>query len=701
MLPEKRVVRVHAVADVPDTDCDLSHPIWRNVSWNSGFVLADQPEAPAPDLTEFAVVHDAENLYIAVKTTVTDLSGQPRYYTREDPKGAIQMMIDSEGVGRRTASFVLSGDGSAVGNLVDTEGQLDHWPGVIRCGFRDDGETWIVQFALRLADFRYTANSIQQWKFNLMRFPSWNTPHLWSTFAPLKEGTARKFYLPQNVPGVAEFEDPAGLAPYLWTVARTGRARVTDTAKGRVCRQEVRVTNLSTDARSIELRAGFDTDYEIVLPLSFEPNQTRVETLELPVAAEFEFGQFAVTLAEPGTGRHVSRNLMLVEAELLSWKRHFIRIEDSKGGCTCREARMQFLPRFEGRKVCPFGLAQMDNGEIILVGTGGHGHPDGREQTVAAFSSDGGATWSEYIEFEGEVFGGAVGSSIMFRPMMLTYLGGSSLSVIRGDTGGKRLFSHDYGRTWTEDAPFQPAPNGFPFGVEGNALVDRDENGLAIRIAETGYTASEGPLYFSPVTGWIRWSNDGGRTWVDASCPDAWRWQDTYGGKTYERGCCEGALVRAANGWIVAALRTDILPKWLEHPALGDNLEGTGVSISKDDGKTWSPIEIIFDAGRMHSNLLRLPNGDLVMTLIRRIDIRNGKLASYRKGCDAVISRDNGLTWEVEHLYVLDDFAYLEGDRWTESLACGHLYSTVLDDGSILTAFGNYLAGGELIKWKP
>ena len=42
----------------------------------------------------------------------------------------------------------------------------------------------------------------------------------------------------------------------------------------------------------------------------------------------------------------------------------------------------------------------------------------------------------------------------------------------------------------------------------------------------------------------------------------------------------------------------------------------------------------------------------------------------------------------------LDDTAY-----WING-ECGHLCSIALDDGSILTAYGNYLAGGTLIRWK-
>src|SRR5258708_32607906 len=95
-------------------------------------------------------------------------------------------------------------------------------------------------------------------------------------------------------------------------------------------------------------------------------------------------------------------------------------------------------------------------------------------------------------------------------------------------------------------------------------------------------------------------------------------------------------------------------PRYLGQPN-NDSLERPGVSISKDDGATWSPIQFLYDAGRHHAHLLRMPDGHLVMTLIVRADVRDGRLASYRRGCEAVVSHDHGLTWGLGRTYILDE----------------------------------------------
>ena len=370
------------------------------------------------------------------------------------------------------------------------------------------------------------------------------------------------------------------------------------------------------------------------------------------------------------------------------WKEHHIKRADDQGGWISHPAQIQFIHRGdEEGNSSAYGLAQMDNGEVVLAGTW-RADSGGEEKTAIAFSRDRGETWSEF-EPIGDVNG---------RPMMLAYLGQGNLTF----EGDNRWLSNDYGQTWSA-IPMQPAENGGLFLTEGNPLVDRNPNGIVTRMAEIGFNWGEpgrGRKFPDPASAFIRWSNDGGRTWVDEVEPPTWRWQQTFNGESITRSVSEGSVVRAKNGWLVAALRTDMPPRYLANDS--DHYEGTGVSVSKDEGRTWSPIEVLFEAGRMHAHLLRQANGDLVMTLIVRVDVRDGTLASYRRGCEAIVSQDNGLTWDLDRKYILDDWTVVNPNEnvW-EIGSCGHVYSALLDDNSILTAFNNYVTKGiSLVRWR-
>jgi len=338
----------------------------------------------------------------------------------------------------------------------------------------------------------------------------------------------------------------------------------------------------------------------------------------------------------------------------------------------------------------PYGVAQMDNGEIILVGAVGNDKSE--EKTVVTISSDRGETWAPLRR---------IGRTMMGRPMSLTYLGAGEVMFATGyDDAGKatRFFSKDYGRTWRERVALPVAADGMAIISEGNYLVDRNDDGMATRIAGFGIMGPRPRDYpFGAHLGGLHWSDDGGRTWSEPLIPKAWQWKAKVKGKVYKRGVCEGSLVRAANGWIVAALRTDIHPRFF--PSHEDNYTGTGVSISKDDGATWSPLRIIHQAGRQHAHLLRMPDGTLVMTFIMRMNLKNGRLASYKRGCCALLSDDNGLTWDMDHEYLMHYFDYSDGSPIGYS--CGHVYSALLDDGSILTSYMNLPTRGAcLVKWR-
>ena len=84
------------------------------------------------------------------------------------------------------------------------------------------------------------------------------------------------------------------------------------------------------------------------------------------------------------------------------WKPHLMRQRDGHGRWILREAEIQFLqmptdlplgahhPGFV--RFCPFGVTQMDNGEIIIVGISDLSAK--AEKTVVIFNAVGGETWT-------------------------------------------------------------------------------------------------------------------------------------------------------------------------------------------------------------------------------------------------------------------------------------------------------------------
>ena len=160
-------------------------------------------------------------------------------------------------------------------------------------------------------------------------------------------------------------------------------------------------------------------------------------------------------------------------------------------------------------------------------------------------------------------------------------------------------------------APAALTADGHQAFGEGDVFVDAAED--APRMMQTLAFHTNFPV--GRHTACVRSSYDRARTWTDEVSPDEWIFESEHDGKRFERSVCEGTLVRAKNGWLVAALRTDMPPRYFDVPN-NDGLMGLATSVSKDDGKTWSPLNVLYDAGRHHPNLLLLPTGDVVMTYI-------------------------------------------------------------------------------------
>lgn len=286
-----------------------------------------------------------------------------------------------------------------------------------------------------------------------------------------------------------------------------------------------------------------------------------------------------------------------------------------------------------------------------------------------SFSNDHGATWSIPKIIEG-------------AGLTLTYLGNGTLL-------SDHMVSHDYGETW-EALPKQNIRE-----VWLPALVDKDPN--------TGKVTRLAKAYWSPVRTWgtgltgpyaqgyISFSYDEGKTWQDEVKVPQWL------------SVSEIALARAKNGDMIAACRLD-LNKLLDPTAM-DNYTGTGISISKDNGKTWSdphdPKMILFDWGRTHMWLETLANGDLLLSYNVRRGYPDAPSGYPQFGIEAVVSRDNGQTWDIDHRYILHvyDGNVPARDFWAFQGATSNASTAVLPDGTLLTAFNMEYTKIGLVKW--
>lgn len=281
-------------------------------------------------------------------------------------------------------------------------------------------------------------------------------------------------------------------------------------------------------------------------------------------------------------------------------------------------------------------LVRMDSGRLVLAATAWL-HKTGDEVGFIVVSDDEGKSWSQ----PREVMHGT-----------LINLGGKKLMIIAD--AGKMTFSDDAGDTWSAPEPSPRLKDGSVCYHHGSVVVE-------------GNTVSA--IFFADRhTAFLRRSADSGHTWGEPiPLP---KFQNTAEGPS---GFTEGALTRAADGALVVALRTGPSPGY---PDYSDHWRRIITARSTDNGKTWTDAQFYFRCGKVHADLLTLPNGDILMTYATRMGELDGQV--YH-GIEAVLSHDHGKTWDWANRYYLF--------RWAMMTSMHSPQSVVLSDGRVLTVF--------------
>ena len=374
------------------------------------------------------------------------------------------------------------------------------------------------------------------------------------------------------------------------------------------------------------------------------------------------------------------------------WQRHYVCQYDPylQAGTHKIPALLQIVTEeLDCSATVPYLAYMPEKDQLIMLANCGISHSDPH----LMFSDDHGATWTDPQPARpGSKSGLGVG---------LAYLGKGRAMFTVGDPSG-RFFSDDFGETWNRSAPMPTPANGLAKHEWDPPFVDRDpSSGEVLRIVSTAYQiATFFPPEYNPDWGCMRISTDLGRTWSADELVPQWR------------GVNEVALVRAANGDLVAACRTAFLEEHLYYVNVvgeSDHYEGLAYSISKDNGETWSDMRILYRYGRHHPSMVVLSNNDIVMTYVVRKGYPKHPSGHDQYAVEALVSHDHGQTWDLERPYVLHKWSANRKDEnaWWASSQCTS--TVLLPDGDILTCFGTgYRSGPEgdaprdvgLVRWR-
>jgi hypothetical protein len=125
----------------------------------------------------------------------------------------------------------------------------------------------------------------------------------------------------------------------------------------------------------------------------------------------------------------------------------------------------------------------------------------------------------------------------------------------------------------------------------------------------------------------------------------------------------EVSAIRLKNGHLLAALRRQI-PE-----THGEGFEDTVITRSSDNGKHWSTPQVIVNTAEVHVYLTNLADGRILATY-----------SNYHLpwGVYAIVSQDDGRTWDLDHPIRLAASA---------DLYVGWPVTLQLDDESLVTAY--------------
>ncbi|WP_347841078.1 DUF5916 domain-containing protein [uncultured Draconibacterium sp.] len=221
--------RIYTTSTAPDLNITIDGAFdkeeWLNAMWDNAFVQHEPNEGEEPSRqTEFAIMYDAVNIYVAIRSFDDPDSISMRMSRRDELEGdLVGIYFDSYFDKRTSFGFIVSAAGvrTDMVNTSDGENEDDTWDPIWYAKTAKTNSGWNAEMRIPLTQLRFEESEEQVWGLNVLRY-IFRKDELssWQAMKRETSGFTSKFGTLKGIQNIKP-QNSLSFTPYL--VARTER----------------------------------------------------------------------------------------------------------------------------------------------------------------------------------------------------------------------------------------------------------------------------------------------------------------------------------------------------------------------------------------------------------------------------------------------------------------------------------------------
>ncbi len=203
----------------------LDEEAWKNAVWQDHFIQFEPQEGAEPTKqTEFAILYDANNIYVAFRAYDDPDSISMRMSRRDNTDGdMVGIGFDSYFDKRTHFLFIVSAAGVRSDNVTSNDGESEDytWDGIWSAKTQITSNGWTAEMEIPLTQLRFKESEEQVWGLQILRYIFRNDEL--STWQPMKRdlaGFTSQFGILRGIKDIKP-RNALNITPY--AVARTER----------------------------------------------------------------------------------------------------------------------------------------------------------------------------------------------------------------------------------------------------------------------------------------------------------------------------------------------------------------------------------------------------------------------------------------------------------------------------------------------